>query len=88
MVTLNRTVMSRADSPVAECVVERVLDSRVVCVSGIYRKQYLVKWDKWDHEHNTWEPEEHLNGTSKLDEFFQRKQKLIDAAFLPRNALK
>src|SRR5271154_4356118 len=34
---------------------------------------YLVKWEGWSREHNTWEPESHLNGSRKLVEKFHRE---------------
>jgi len=39
-------------------------------------KEFLVKWVGWAHEHNTWEPREHLEGTAEqvLVEFELRQQ--------------
>jgi hypothetical protein len=34
-------------------------------------KQYLIKWAGYGHEHNTWEPERHLNQAC-LDEYWQQ----------------
>lgn len=40
--------------------VERVLEHREVKRGKQVRKEYLVKWLGYHHEHNTWEPEKHL----------------------------
>lgn len=45
-------------------------------------KQYLIKWAGYGHEHNTWEPEKHLNQAA-LDDYWQRHMK--SAVPLTRN---
>jgi len=52
--------------------VETILDQRER--KGV--KEMLVKWVGWDHEDNTWEPREHLEGTAEqvLMEFEQMYQ--------------
>jgi hypothetical protein len=40
--------------------VERVLDARDTKRGKTTRKEYLVKWLGYGHEHNTWEPEKNL----------------------------
>jgi hypothetical protein len=40
--------------------VQRVLGHREVKRGKQTRKQFLVKWLGYEHEHNTWEPEKHL----------------------------
>src|ERR1700677_3387160 len=34
---------------------------------------YLVKWEGWSTEHNTWEPESHLDGSRKFIEKFHQE---------------
>ena len=34
---------------------------------------YLVKWEGWSTEHNTWEPESHLDGSKKFIEKFHQE---------------
>lgn len=41
--------------------VEAVLKHREVKKGKRVVKQYLIKWTGYGHEHNTWEPEKHLN---------------------------
>jgi hypothetical protein len=46
--------------------VERVLGHREVKRGKGTRKEFLVKWLGYDHEHNTWEPEKHLTHCEDL----------------------
>jgi hypothetical protein len=46
--------------------VERVLGHREVKRGKKIRKEFLVKWLGYDHEHNTWEPEKHLTHCGDL----------------------
>ena len=44
-------------------------------------RQYLIKWQKWAHIHNTWESDKTLvdqkvNGMKKLDLFKKREDEL------------
>jgi hypothetical protein len=48
------------DSPVFE--VESILDARQVKRGRKVCTEYLVKWTGFSQEHNTWEPEAHLDG--------------------------
>lgn len=54
----------------SEYVVEAVLDSRPAGSTV----EYLVKWVGYGTDENTWEPEAHLDGCAKLDEFKQARQ--------------
>lgn len=40
---------------------ERIIKKRMVK----NQVQYLVKWRRYDHEHNTWEPKENIQNDSK-----------------------
>jgi Reverse transcriptase (RNA-dependent DNA polymerase)/RNase H-like domain found in reverse transcriptase/Integrase zinc binding domain/Chromo (CHRromatin Organisation MOdifier) domain/Retroviral aspartyl protease len=51
-------------APVFE--VERVLDMRKVKRGRHTRTEYLVKWFGFSQEHNTWEPETHLEGCQEV----------------------
>jgi hypothetical protein len=46
--------------------VERVLGHREVKRGKQIRKEFLVKWLGYEHEHNTWEPEKHLTHCEDL----------------------
>jgi hypothetical protein len=46
--------------------VERVLGHRKVKRGKQIRKEFLVKWLGYEHEHNTWEPEKHLTHCEDL----------------------
>jgi hypothetical protein len=46
--------------------VERVLGHRKVKRGKGSRKEFLVKWLGYEHEHNTWEPEKHLTHCEDL----------------------
>ena len=51
-----------------EWVVEEILDSKV-----INRKLcYLVKWEGFGMEHNSWEPQNNLHGPERVAEFHQK----------------
>lgn len=39
------------------------------------KKYYLVKWEGFDEEHNSWEPKSHLNCKEALREYEQSKRK-------------
>jgi hypothetical protein len=48
--------------------VERVVDMR----SGFSGVEYLIKWQGWSEEENTWEPENHLQNCKQLlNDFYQ-----------------
>ena len=46
-----------------EWMVEAILEQRV---GGAGEIEYLVKWQQWTEEHNTWEPEANLGGCVEL----------------------
>jgi hypothetical protein len=46
--------------------VERVLGHREVKRGKQIRKEFLVKWLGYEHEHNTWEPGKHLTHCEHL----------------------
>jgi hypothetical protein len=46
--------------------VERVLGHREVKRGKGTRKEFLVKWLRYEHEHNTWEPDKHLTHCEDL----------------------
>lgn len=45
--------------------VEHVLQHRDRKYGRGVRREYLIKWQGYGHEHNTWEPEKHLNAAAK-----------------------
>jgi hypothetical protein len=55
-----------------EYVVEDILSHRVVGSGKRARKQYLVKWQGYGPEHNSWEPEAKLECCAEdLQEYWQ-----------------
>lgn len=36
------------------------------------KREFLVHWSKWGPEHDTWEPEEHLNCQDLIDKFLEK----------------
>jgi hypothetical protein len=46
--------------------VERVIGYRKVKRGKGTRKEFLVKWLGYEHEHNTWKPEKHLTHCEDL----------------------
>ena len=55
-----------------EYVVEDILSHRVVGSGKRARKQYLVKWQGYGPEHNSWEPEANLVRCAEaLQEYWQ-----------------
>jgi chromobox protein 5 len=55
-----------------EYYVEKVLDKRVI--DGELR--YLIKWDGWSEENNTWEPLENLGNIKNLIDEYEKEQLL------------
>ena len=51
-----------------EWMVEAILEQRAGVAGEI---EYLVKWQQWTEEHNTWEPEANLGGCVELLSAFQ-----------------
>ena len=51
-----------------EWMVEAILEQRAGAAGEI---EYLVKWQQWTEEHNTWEPEANLGGCVELLSAFQ-----------------
>jgi hypothetical protein len=61
-----------SDAPVFE--VESILDTRQVKKGRKVCNEYLVKWTGFSQEHNTWEPEAHLDGCKEaIAEFRVRR---------------
>lgn len=57
-----------------EWLVEEILD-----VGGTgKRRKWLVKWQGWSHDHNTWEPREHLTNAQEAMQRFERKKRTQD----------
>ena len=50
-------------------VVEAILDA---CGRG-KRRRWLVKWEGWSNDHNTWEPRSHLENVSHMIEEFKNR---------------
>ncbi len=53
-----------------EFTVEAILDHQITSSSVI---KYLIKWDGYDSEMNTWEPEENLSNCPKLLQTYKEK---------------
>eukprot|EP00768_Dysnectes_brevis_P005519 gnl/Dysnectes_brevis/401_a443_4618.p1 GENE.gnl/Dysnectes_brevis/401_a443_4618~~gnl/Dysnectes_brevis/401_a443_4618.p1 ORF type:complete len:1557 (+),score=184.73 gnl/Dysnectes_brevis/401_a443_4618:57-4727(+) len=49
-----------------EFLVDRVVDHRVVGVSGL---EFLVHWDGYEPSEDTWEPLEHVDGAHQLEDY-------------------
>lgn len=54
--------------------VEEILDSR----SHFGKKQYYIKWEGYDHEHNTWEYEKDIFCKDLIKEYEEKKKKSQD----------
>lgn len=57
-----------------EYVVEKILDKKKF--GNVYK--YLIKWEGYPHDSNTWEPIEHLMGVKILVDQFEAKLKKKD----------
>ena len=54
--------------------VEQILDSRK---RGRRTREYLVQWEGYGSEHNTWEPECNLENAPDKVQFFWDRQKAL-----------
>ncbi|RVD92731.1 Heterochromatin-associated CHROMO domain protein [Tubulinosema ratisbonensis] len=54
--------------------VEEILDSR----NYLGKKQYYIKWEGYDHQHNTWEYEKDIFCKDLIQEYENKKKKLQD----------
>lgn len=52
--------------------VEKILDHRVKGRGKNKTKDYLVKWEGYGHEHNSWEPAVNFDNNTSLDEYLSR----------------
>jgi hypothetical protein len=60
-----------------EYVVEAIRDVRFVTLrGGKPSKQYLVKWEGYPEEVNTWEPEQNLGNCERVMQQFNNKRKI------------
>ena len=48
-----------------EFIVERILDSKIIN----QKLQYLIKWDRYGIEHNSWEPADDVHAPELITEF-------------------
>ena len=53
----------------AEYEVERIVEMRT---KKDGTREFLVHWKRWSSDHDTWEPEEHLNCADLIEKFTQR----------------
>ena len=61
-----------------EWIVERVIGSRIVWANGRSNRQYLVVWEGYPHEDNSWEPAGYLkNAQQKVSEFWARENAIV-----------
>jgi len=61
--------IKREDEGEEEYTVEKILDRRL---GKKKRVEYLLKWEGYESDDNTWEPEEHLTNCVKLIALFEK----------------
>jgi len=60
--------------------VESLLDQRIARRRGRRFVEYLVKWDGFGHEHNTWEPESHIADPTLIADFRAAQSTRVQAS--------
>lgn len=59
---------------------ERILDTKNV--RG--KKLFLIKWDGWDEDHNTWEPERNIIDKRLIEVFIEEKHQLNNSKLVEK----
>jgi hypothetical protein len=64
----------------SEYVIEKILDFRIRKVGRGQRKEYLIKWEDYGPEHNTWEPATVIRESAPIViAQFEKRQKSLSA---------
>ncbi|KAL0268260.1 UNVERIFIED_CONTAM: hypothetical protein PYX00_010275 [Menopon gallinae] len=80
------------DSEEEEYVVEKIVAKRVNPKTK--KPEYLLKWEGYPSDHNTWEPVQNMGTCTKLVQEFERNlarqkaRKALEASKMPKNVIK